>query len=150
MKFDVNTFLELVGIASSFASIISLVIGIITVKNTARIKDGLLRQVEANSFMGSVEEYIQNLQSYHDTIVDEKLYNESVLLRIVETLDELQISYSLVFSKELLSDITKMNSIYTECTNDIQNNEKKNEYLRALNVIITRLKKLKTEKEGLR
>lgn len=139
-------------VLSLIVSAISLAYGIITFQRTGRIDSQLKLHIEGKDFLENVSESIQNLQSYHDTITQDNIYNNKILLQVRETIDDLLINYSLVLSTnpDISSEMKRLNDdLYKKCTLQMKTGLYKDDYVHTLNKIITRLKKLKKERENL-
>lgn len=149
-SYATNDFLWWVSTVSSFAGIASLVLGIITMINTLRINKKLLQQIEGNNFLAYAKESIDKFRSYHESIKGDGIYNEQILLKIQEDIDELTINYSSIFSQKLRTEIRKLENLTETGIKRLSDKEVKNMICRDLNKLTTMLEKLKSVRENIR
>ncbi|MGN0456467.1 MAG: hypothetical protein ACI4F2_06390 [Acutalibacteraceae bacterium] len=137
-------FLQMLGIIADCFGIISLFLGIVTLKMTLGIKESLLRHIEKSDYLRDIDNQIKELISFRETLLKDRLYNQELLERIDAQLDEIYISYETILPKKLLGEISRLRKhIVEKCLCDLSNNEYKRKCTRDLHTIYTNLKKEK-------
>lgn len=125
--------------------IISFLIGIGTFITTLRIRKKMLLHVEKSDYIKEIDNQIQDLKSYYDTMrKDDELYNSSLLETIDAKLDDIQIAYDTILPKDLSNLIKKLrNHIKNNCQTSLTNKSAKTECAKQLHTIIAKLAKEK-------
>ncbi len=91
---------DILSIISDFIGIISLVLGIITLVKTVGIKKSLRKHIEKSDYSNDIDNQINELQSYYDTLVkDKQLYSVELLISLEGQLDDIWISYETILPK---------------------------------------------------
>ncbi len=136
---------ELLSKVADTLGIISAGVGIFTFGTTLRIRKSLLKHTEKRDYMKDIDNKINDLLSYYETLSkDDSLYTLDLLDLIVEKLTDIIILYETILPKKILGDISKLiDHIKKNCCADITNTSAKRECKQKIHSIITKLKKEK-------
>lgn len=136
---------DILSIISDFIGIISLVLGIITLVKTVGIKKSLRKHIEKSDYSNDIDNQINELQSYYDTLVkDKQLYSVELLISLEGQLDDIWISYETILPKKLLNEIKSLiDHINKNCQKNLHDNNAKTKCTQDLRKICTKLRKEK-------
>lgn len=135
---------DVVGIA--FGTI-SLVISIVTLINTKKIRSSMLAHVETSEYRQAIDEQVTELETFQSLIVDGDGLNEDIFLRLMVLLRNISIAYETILPTKLIKKIANLNdhirkSLYT-------NNEpyNKNDLEKCISMLVYVVTELKKEKK---
>lgn len=132
-------------IVADFAGIISLGLGVVTLIKAVGIKTSLRKQIEKSDYSNDIDNQINELQSYYDTLVkDKSLYSKELLMNLEGQLDDILIGYETILPKKLLNEIRSLIShINKKCQKDLDNEDAKIKCTQDLRKICAKLRKEK-------
>lgn len=137
-------FMKIVSYAADVLGIISFFISIFTYITTLNIKKKMVAHVEKTDYLNDIDNQVKNLNSYYHTIVDDDVYNSTLLSKIDADLDDLQVLYSLILPKDLLSCIKKLRkNIENDYHGNLNSTKAKRTCARQLHTIASKLAKEK-------
>ena len=137
--------MQVVSYIADFAGIISLVLGIVTLRTTVGIRKNLLIRIEKSDFIQVIDSKIANLNSYHDTMTkDEVFYDENLLYKIDMDLDDIIIAYGTILPNYITSQIRKLRAhIKDVCLKDLNNKTAMRDCAKMLHSLASKLAKEK-------
>ena len=135
----------ILSIVADFAGIISLVLGVITLIKAVGIKTSLRKHIEKSDYSNDIDNQINELQSYYDTLVkDKSLYKKELLIGLEGQLDDILIGYETILPKKLLNEIKSLiTHINNKCQNHLLDEDAKIKCTQDLRKICAKLRKEK-------
>lgn len=138
---------ETVSIVADVAGIISLVISLITLLLTARIRKSLLSHVEASIYREDIDEQIRDLEAVHDLLLSSKAADESFpssfFTELICKLNEIQIAYETILKRKVIKEITSLMSLTSTMESKPPDQKQISNCTKQLNTVIVELKKEK-------
>lgn len=135
--------MQTLSIVADVISLFSFLVSALTFISTLRVRRALIRHVEASGYREEIEESINNLTSYYETMKKD-LYNKSVLDMVDDELDNILNSYEEILPNEIVSRIKKLQKhMKNKCYCNINDRDAKRECEKQIRSICVRLRREK-------
>lgn len=125
---------------------ISLVISIMTLANTKKIRSSMLAHVETSEYKLAIDDQVHTLESFKDLLVEGDALNTNFFLKLMIELRNISISYETILPPKLYKKISNLNdyikkNLYEKVSP--YNNRSVESCVSQLVYVITELKKEK-------
>ena len=122
-----------------------MILGIVTMITAIGIKKSLVKQIEKTDYMKDIDNQINNLRSYYNTLMkDPSLYSANLLQNIDATLEEISISYETILPRKVINEINQTRKLVSgPCLDNLEDVKANNMCIRKLNTLCIRLGKVK-------
>ncbi len=101
---------DVIGVISFGVGTGSLIISVVTWKNTRNIKKAMINHVEKSEFLDQIETQIDELNVYRSLLIEQKKeeLNDALFLRIETSLADIRVAYKGLLDKELINKIENL------------------------------------------
>ena len=136
--------MEIVAQIADITGILSFLIGILTFITTLRIRSKIRANLEKSDYIKEIDNHVNDLKSYYDTMIKDELYTSELLDTIDVTLDDIQILYGSILPKKLSGQIRKLrNFIKNSCQKNLSDKKAKIDCAKQIHTIASKLAKEK-------
>lgn len=136
--------LNTIGVIADVLGILSFFVGLPTLFTTMRIKTSLKKHIAKSAFMADIDSNINDLMSFYKSIQDDKIFTNDLLERIIQTLDDVMITYDGILPKKIVSDMKKLEKhIKENCYDNLDDESAKRTCKTMLRNIATKLRREK-------
>lgn len=135
---------DIVGIV---VGIISLIISIVTLVNTKKIRSSMLAHVETSEYRQAIDEQVGELQTFQELLVDGEGLDSSIFLKLMVQLRNVVIAYETILPDKLKK---KIENLYDHIKKNLYQKGypySKTDLAKCLNLLVYVVTELKKEKK---
>lgn len=142
-----NTIWDVLSKGADIAGFISLVISIVTLANTKKIRSSILAHVETSEYKQAIDEQIVDLETFEELLVAGEGLESSFFLGLIKLLQNIKISYETILPSKLTKKIT---NLYDHINKNLYENSSpysKKDIEKCISALIYIISELKKEKK---
>lgn len=135
--------------SADILGIISLIISVVTLKNTRKIRTSLLAHAETSEYREAIDEQVQELEAFKNLLIKGEALDSRLFLQLMTLLKNIQIAYSTILRPPQKKHI---NNLINNINNNFYNKEapySKKSIKKCSSQLVEVITELKKEKEML-